>query len=346
MQKIQYFKFPCPDNNPRKKIWPVFLPYQGCPHRCIYCAQIAQTGTGLHFLHDYYRELKSNLERAYARNHTPMELAFYGGTFTSLPDKWAYRFLELARKFKEKGLITKIRCSTRPDVLTQELLQDFRLLGLDMVELGIQSFSSEVLQHSRRGYTSRIAEKSCQMVQQAKMDLGIQLLPGLPKLDKKRWLQDITCTINLQPCVVRIYPCLTVKGTKLAQMWEENKYTPWSLTQTINLLSRGVLSLWRNNIQVSRIGLPPEQELLNQLIAGPWHPALGAIVQSRILYYLIYTYKLILGASNKLWLFSPQKYQGILWGYKGSNKPALNHIGIHSKNVEFWQKDYFQLQGY
>ena len=346
MQKIKRFKFPCPENKPRKKIWPVFLPYQGCPNRCIYCAQIAQTGTSLHSLHDYYQALKTDLERASAQNYTPMELAFYGGTFTALPDKWAYRFLELTAKFKEKGLISKIRCSTRPDVLTRELLQDFQLMGLDMVELGIQSFSDEVLEHSRRGYTSKIAENSCQMVKQAKMDLGIQLLPGLPKQDRERWFHDVTCTINQQPSVVRIYPCLTIKKTKLAQMWEQNKYTPWSLAETVNLLSRGVLSLCRNNIQVSRMGLPPERDLLNQIIDGPWHPALGSIVQSRILYYLLLTQKSIMGPSNNFTLFSPKKYQGIMWGYKGSNKQALNSIGIHPQNVVFWNKDYFQLQSF
>ncbi|MFW6414899.1 MAG: radical SAM protein, partial [Thermodesulfobacteriota bacterium] len=230
-----------------------------------------------------------------------------------------------------------------PDALSPDTLQDFKELGLDMVELGIQTFSEDVLTVSNRGYGSDTAIRGCRLVKQAGMQLGIQLLPGLPLHDKEKWLRDITGTIRERPSLVRIYPCLTIKGTKLAKWWEQGRYSPWSLAETLELLTRGVFKLWRNKIKVNRLGLPPEKEMLDRLLAGPWHPSLGDIVQSRILYYLILTNRLILGTS-RLELFSPRKYQGILWGYKGMNREKLNNFGINSEIVTFWDKDYFQLQ--
>ena len=343
MQNIQRFRFPKPENKVRKKILPVFIPYQGCPNKCIYCAQVAQTGTEIHSLSRYYKELKGRLQKAYAEDHAPLELAFYGGTFTALPDNWAYKFLELANQFKEKGAISKIRCSTRPDALSFNMLQEYKDLGLDMVELGVQSFSEDVLAVSNRGYGRDTVISSCRLVKQAGMELGIQLLPGLPLHEREKWSQDVSRTIEQKPSLVRIYPCLTIKGTKLARWWEQGKYTPWSLAETLGLLTRGVFSLWRNNIKVNRIGLPPEKEMLDRLLAGPWHPSLGDIVQCRILYYLILTNRLILG-SSRLKLFSPKKYQGLIWGYKAMNRQKLNTIGISPRNVVYWEKDYFQLQ--
>lgn len=342
MKNSVKFYFPQPENPTQNRIWPVFLPHQGCPNRCIYCAQVLQTNTKIRSLEEYYRDLRNQLESALSNRHYPLELAFYGSTFTGLPGKWPYRFLELVQEFKEKGFVTRVRCSTRPDFLSPDLLRDFKKFGLDLVEIGIQSFSREVLQVSQRGYSSDVAQESCYFVKQSGMQLGIQLLPGLPRYTSKTWFQDLNKTINQAPSLVRIYPCLTIRGTKLAKLWEQSRYSPWSIQETCSLLARGVLRLWKNNIKVHRIGLPQEKEMINNLRAGPWHPALGAIIQSRILYYLIRTYKLFLD-NSRVWLYCPKRYQGLIWGHKGMNKPGLEKIGITPENVTFWEKDYFLL---
>ena len=82
------------------------------------------------------------MERTASR---PIELAFYGGTFTALPERLQMECLALAMQAKEKGIVCRVRCSTRPDALRPDRLQALRHAGLDLVELGIQSFHTEAL---------------------------------------------------------------------------------------------------------------------------------------------------------------------------------------------------------
>ena len=341
LEKI-FFPSPEPSGN-KGRIWPVFLPYQGCPARCIYCAQHLQTATEYRNLDSCFQKLHSELEEAYNKQTKPLELGFFGGTFTALPGEWALRFLDLVQDFRKKGLITKIRCSTRPDSLAADSLQEFRVHGLDLVELGVQSFSDHVLALSGRDYTRDQILKASTLVKQTGLQVGIQLLPGLPGHNFSLWKQDIVQTCMLKPALVRIYPCLVLKGTALARLWEKGQYKPWSLKTTIYALCQGVQSLWKQNIPVIRMGLPPEQALLSHTLAGPWHPALGNLVKSLVLFDVLHYHAALLGPGPKR-LFLPQKHRGELAGHQGQLIPKLKGLGLAPENIATWKYPIFMLK--
>ena len=74
------------DPRRRPPIIPFFLPFAGCPHRCLFCAQDKQTGQRTKNSRNYPDELSRILSGLEARSgNRPAELAFYGGTFTALP---------------------------------------------------------------------------------------------------------------------------------------------------------------------------------------------------------------------------------------------------------------------
>ena len=139
------------------RVWPVFLPHLGCRWRCRFCDQHLQTGrpeAGLTATHD---TLARELAAALDSGRPPLEIGFFGGTFTALPEDWQHRFLDLARTYKERGLLTRIRCSTRPDALYPEGLAALKARGLELVELGVQSFDDAALAASGRGHDGAAA---------------------------------------------------------------------------------------------------------------------------------------------------------------------------------------------
>ena len=77
----------------RPRILPVFMPFAGCPHRCLFCAQDKQTGaspeppggSALRTLASLLHSLKAKRQAA-QDTFRPVEIAFYGGTFTALPE--------------------------------------------------------------------------------------------------------------------------------------------------------------------------------------------------------------------------------------------------------------------
>lgn len=74
------FTHPEPEPVPTR-VWPVFLPFAGCPYRCVFCAQDKQTGKDEAKLETILHDLEHDLDQALADGRGPYELAFLRGHF-------------------------------------------------------------------------------------------------------------------------------------------------------------------------------------------------------------------------------------------------------------------------
>lgn len=337
---VLLFAHPEPPHE-RPRIHPVFLPFAGCPHRCLFCDQPAQTGTGARPLETIHAELEAQLSRLVLTHAPPREIGFFGGTFTSLPAPWPKRFLDLARSFRDKGLVTRIRCSTRPDAVTVNGLMQLKSLGLDMVELGVQSFHDLPLARSGRGYTGRTAQWGCTMVRKAGLALGIQLMPGLPGDEPGYFAHDVATTARIRPEAVRLYPCLVLEGTGLANEWRDGRYRPWSLERARQELSLALGTFWRAGVQVIRMGLAPEPGLAARILAGPHHPALGQMVRSLALFDHVRAMAHALNRAPRE-LRYPVRFSGEISGHSGELATRWERLGI--ERLEAWKGGAFLLR--
>jgi len=322
------------------RIWPVFLPFSGCPGKCVYCSQVAVTATRPVPPEQAYKTLESDLQGALDNGTRPLELGFFGGTFTALPAPWPQRFLALVGRFREAGLITSVRCSTRPDALAPGQVRQLAEQGLDMIELGIQTFHGPTLDASGRGYDPETAHSACRAVRDAGLALGIQLLPGLPKHSPRDLGHDAAAAAQHQPAAVRLYPCVVLKKTPLASAFRAGTYSPWALPETVSALAAALGIFWEQQIPVIRIGLAPEQDLQSHIIAGPWHPALGQLVRSTALFNFIRS-RALLADILPTSLVAPRRYQSDILGHKGSMRSHYQAMGI--ANLDFDDHPTFRL---
>lgn len=326
---------PRPARALQPKILPVFLPYAGCPQRCVFCNQPAQTGAAPEPLALIYARLEAHLTAT--AQGPPQELAFYGGTFTALPPTaqgagWPQRFLRLAQRFVATGRITRVRCSTRPDAVNAQQLAELKALGLSLVELGVQSFDDAALAASQRGYTGETALAACLLVQEAGLGLGVQLMPGLPGQPPQAFQADVRRTAALRPELARLYPCLVLEGTPLAETWRAGGYAPWSLEAAVDALAQALLTLWAVGIPTARMGLAEQQGLA--VLAGPRHPALGQMARSRALLLFLRQRLDALPWPARL-LLVPRRLQGEVLGQKNSLAEAYAALDLR---VELWDE--------
>jgi len=326
----------------RVRVWPVFLPFAGCPGRCVYCAQHHQTGTAGKGLDTALGELDEALGAALAAGRGPYELGFYGGTFTALPEGCAERFTALAACYRDQGLLTRVRCSTRPDAVDPGRLAVLRDLGLDMVELGVQTFEPEVLARSGRAYDPDAAVAACRTVREAGLALGVQLLPGLPGHTPEMFARDVALAAQMGPETARIYPCVVASGTRLAAMWRAAEYAPWPLEATISAVAEGLLELWRAGVRVIRVGLAPQPELAAAVLAGPAHPALGSRARGLALYFMVREQARRLGDGPK-GMIVPRRYGGELWGHGCELAAAYAGLGLTPDAVRLADTADFEL---
>ena len=311
----------------RHLIIPIFIPHQGCPHRCIFCQQKTITNLSESLLTP--DDIRNIIELAIKSKHLldkkPREVAFYGGTFTSLPTASMTKMLDAVLPFIERGIIQTIRLSTRPDSLGEDKLDILESFGVSTVELGVQSMDNRVLLLSNRGHTSLDTINAVKILKKRGFKVGIQLMPGLPGDSKELFMDTIDKVIDLKPAMARLYPTLVIKGTKLAQLYKQGTYNPMGLKDTVNLCKEACIKLENSGIPVIRIGLMSSPSLLKkgEIIAGPWHPSLGFLVRSAIHLEKVSSYLPTIGEAKNIILFAPKEEIPLIMGYK---KSGIRHI--------------------
>ncbi len=265
-------------------IIPVFLPYLGCGERCLFCNQkttregLSSPSSVRSFIEDSLNHL--SLDKKYREK----QVAFYGGSFTAIGKEDQTRYLKEVQPFLDSGLVDSIRISTRPDALGEETLHHLKEYRVKTVELGTQSMIDEVLLLSKRGHSSEDTISAVLRLKQWGIEVGIQLMIGLPGDTFDRFLRTLDRIIDLKPDFVRIHPTLVLKGAPLENLWRAGEYSPLSLDQAIQWLKGGILKLEAASVPVARIGLQPTTDLERNLLAGPYHPALHQLVDSEIFF--------------------------------------------------------------
>ena len=256
----------------------------GCPNDCSFCNQRKINGVDeavqpealFEFVQSYLETMKRD----------QIELAFFGGSFTGIEVTKQIAYLEKAKELKSLGLIHKIRLSTRPDYIDIEIINRLKKYSVDLVELGCQSFDNSVLMATQRGHDVHAIKHAINLLMEAKIDYGIQLMLGLPEDNFDKFKDSVAQATTLHPTCVRLYPALVIRDTQMEKDYLTGDYKPLSLDEAVKWTAYALRIFHNNNIPVIRMGLQ-RTDLIDfdaSVIAGPFHPAFGEMVMSLIFY--------------------------------------------------------------
>jgi len=268
---------------------PFFISHQGCPHTCSFCDQHIISGAlGTLPTPD---EICSRVDawRAGARG-TPLEVAYFGGSFTALPRSTQARLLSPLQPLLASGVVSSIRVSTRPDCLDGEQVAWLAAHGVRAIELGIQSLEDRVLAASGRGHDAAAGERALSLVAGQGLEAVAQLMPGLPADNLSSSLDSLRRSIAAGASFVRLYPAIVLRHTELERRVQEGSYHPLSLDDGIAWCKVLLHDAMNAGVTVLRIGLQADAGLNDAtIVAGPWHPAFGYLVRCELFYDLLCT---------------------------------------------------------
>lgn len=311
-------------------IFPIFLPMQGCRKRCIYCDQnLIASDEAI----DYDQQLELAKTFLQAHSGKVRQVAFYGGTFTGLEQGKRDALISVLKGYLDEE--ASFRISTHPLFISEDVLAWCKESGIKTIELGIQDFDEAVLKASGRNYTTEEAITACELVKAAGLELGVQLMPGLPeslvasasdrtcggsatagykdgRYSKRPYqnehsyfgnsvsnsqltthntqLGDAVSPIafnqaqieRLKPDFLRLYPVIVIRGTVLHQIWLRGEYQPLSLEEAVARCADWQQFCERVGVKIIKMGLPSQMDQ-SSIVAGPWHPAFGQLVQAELL---------------------------------------------------------------
>lgn len=259
----------------------IFVPHIGCPHRCSFCDQRTISGTQKAPSGDDVREICAKALNE-VKSPEDTEIAFFGGSFTAIPQEYMLELLISANEFIGDGKFKGIRISTRPDCITPEILDILQKYGVTAIELGAQSMVNHVLEANERGHTAEDVINASDLIKSYGFELGLQMMVGLYKSSVYDELGTMEKIIEIHPDTVRIYPVVILKNTKLGELYKSGKYRTFSFEQVVNMTSSAVNEFERNGIRVIKCGLHASEFVEKDMVGGFYHPAFREICEGLI----------------------------------------------------------------
>jgi histone acetyltransferase (RNA polymerase elongator complex component) len=273
----------------KKVTVPFFISHQGCTHTCVFCDQRTISGSSGHI--PSAEEIRSKITTwKGTAGERPLEVAFFGGSFTALPVTVQDHLLLPLQELLASGEISTVRVSTRPDCIDEEIVGRLARLGVTTIELGVQSMDDEVLDRSDRGHCAADSEAAIRCVKRGGLSVVAQLMPGLPGDTPSKSFHSLKRVIAAGTDFTRFYPVVVLRGTGLARSFQAGEYVPLSVEQGVQLCKVLLHESLLASVPVIRIGLQAD-EGLNQstVLAGCWHPALGRLTRSELYFDLLCT---------------------------------------------------------
>ena len=274
----------------KKYIIPVFIPHYGCKNECVFCNQRKISGQTKNIKPADIRKTIEYYLDNFANENVEKEIAFFGGSFTGIPQKKQAEFLKIANEYIINKKVSSIRISTRPDYIDKDILKFLKKYKVETIELGVQSSNDIVLEKAKRGHDFNSVIKASKLIRRYGFILGHQMMVGLPDSTKQDEINTAIELTKLKPKVVRIYPVLVLRGTELEKMYEAGEYEPLTLEQAVDRVKELYYIFDKKRIKIIRIGLQNTDNITDSknekstVIAGPYHPAFRQLVESTMWY--------------------------------------------------------------
>lgn len=306
----------------------LFVPHAGCPHQCSFCNQRAITShAGPPGDHEI-REAAETALRSLGEDAGRAEIAFFGGSFTAIPEPDMRRMLDAAWPYVADGRFHGIRVSTRPDAVDPRILDILKSRGVTAVELGAQSMDDRVLALNGRGHSAAQVERAAGLIKSAGLELGLQMMTGLYGDTDQGALETVRRLLALGPDTLRIYPTLVLEGTRLAALYRRGDYRPQTVEDAAALCGRLLRLCQAAGVPVIRLGLHDMER--DSFVAGPWHPAFREICEGGL--YLEAARRALQGrAAGDYVLLVPKGAVSRMAGQNRRNLAALSAAGYRCK---------------
>jgi elongator complex protein 3 len=217
------------------------------------------TMRGIQNDYDPYMQVRSRIEQLRAIGHIvdKVELIIMGGTFPSVPIEYQEEFVKgclngvietKTRSLEEAKMLAAtskihnvgITVETRPDWARVEQINHMLSMGVTRVELGVQNIYDDIYRHVNRDHTVKDVIEATRLLKDSGLKVVYHLMPGLPGSSFERDLEGfkkIFYDSKFKPDMIKIYPCLVIKGTKIFEWWKNGEYIPYSTEDAVHLIS-------------------------------------------------------------------------------------------------------------
>lgn len=165
--------------------------------------------------------------------------------------------------------VVGLSIATRPDSITDECLDyltDLNKRTFLTVELGLQTIHDKTSKLINRCHSLEEFENMVKKLRERKINVVVHIINGLPYETKEMMLETVKYLNNLDIQGIKIHMLHVLKNTKLANMYEEEKFPILTKDEYIDIVVNQ-LELLRSDIVINRITGDPK---VDDLIEPTW----------------------------------------------------------------------------
>lgn len=246
-----------------------------CPNRdgtkgvggCIYCSSL-RSGEYAGFVEDDVITQFNKVKEVMLNKWKDCKFIgyFQAGTNTYAPVDVLKEKFEPILKLKD---VVGLSIATRPDSITDECLDyltDLNKRTFLTIELGLQTIHDKTSKLINRCHSLEEFENMVKKLRERKINVVVHIINGLPYETKEMMLETVKYLNNLDIQGIKIHMLHVLKNTKLANMYEEEKFPILTKDEYIDIVVNQ-LELLRSDIVINRITGDPK---VDDLIEPTW----------------------------------------------------------------------------
>ncbi len=201
----------------------VHIPF--CIKKCPYCDFYSITDQSLEHLF-----IEALIKEMQIISRHPLffdSLYLGGGTPSVLKPANIGKIIENAYRLFNILTASEVTIEVNPGTITPEKLKGYRDIGINRLNIGVQSFQDANLDFLGRIHSSNDAKKTIKWARKAGFDnIGIDLIYGIPGQTKKAWISDLQKAVEFEPEHLSCYMLTYEKGTPLDRDRQQGKFKP------------------------------------------------------------------------------------------------------------------------
>lgn len=199
----------------------IHIPF--CKSRCIYCDFYSSTLQSLR--DDYVAAINEELHLRKDYLSTRARTIYIGGgTPSLLNDSHLHSIFRSLDSCFTLNEMEEITIEVNPDDVTDAKALLWRVLGINRVSMGVQSFDNQRLTFLRRRHTAKQAKSAFTILRKAGFEnISIDLMFGFPNQSVADWQSDLNEALSLRPEHISAYSLMIEENTPLWRMYQSGK---------------------------------------------------------------------------------------------------------------------------
>ena len=241
-----------------------------CPNKktggCIYCSDGSKSNivNNKKSIQEQFEEVKNIMLNKWPDSLYIPYFQANTNTYDSLD-----KLKELYEPILNNENVVGLAIATRPDCITDEILNYLDELNKKtflMIELGLQSSYDKTLEYINRGHTVKEFDDMVKKLKARNIFVVVHIINGLPHETKDMMIETVKHLNKLNVDAIKIHMLHVDKNTKLADIYEKEKFHLLTKEEYIDIVTEQLTYL-KPEIIIERITGDP---ILEDLIDPKW----------------------------------------------------------------------------